>query len=314
MVLKKTALFLFGLSLFLLPGQNSYLVLNSHWRPSEVRAVDYHLPPPSDLPVNVSGQQPPVMSANSVYILDVDSATVLWEKNARQQVLPASTVKIMSALVALEHYRPDDVLTVHYVDDRGQDLGLFKGEQMTFEDLLYASLVSSANDAASVLAQNYPEGEAGFVFRMNEKARELEMEDTYYVNPSGLNDDYFGNLLTGLSLTSARDLSRLTLEAMKNPLFARAVQTLSVQITDVSGNFTYELHNINRLIGQVRGVVGVKTGWTEDAGECLVTYVKRDGRSVLLVVLGSQDRFGESRQLIDWVFGNFQWQPVTLAS
>jgi D-alanyl-D-alanine carboxypeptidase (penicillin-binding protein 5/6) len=99
---------------------------------------------------------------------------------------------------------------------------------------------------------------------------------------------------------------------MKNPTFSKIVGTKQVTVTDVTGKSVYNLKNINELLGAVPGVLGIKTGWTENARENLVTYVKRDGHNVVIAVLGSQDRFGETKELIDWIFTNYQWQEVKL--
>jgi D-alanyl-D-alanine carboxypeptidase (penicillin-binding protein 5/6) len=97
---------------------------------------------------------------------------------------------------------------------------------------------------------------------------------------------------------------------MKIPTFSKIVGTKSISFADVSGKTKYNIKNINELLGTVPGVLGVKTGWTENARENLVTYIERDGHKVMIAVLGSQDRFGETRELIDWIFTNYQWQEV----
>ena len=97
---------------------------------------------------------------------------------------------------------------------------------------------------------------------------------------------------------------------MRDPVFARMVGTKQITFKDVSGKFSYNLRNINELLGNVPGVMGVKTGWTENARENLVTYIERDNHKVMIAVLGSQDRFGETKELIDWIFTNYEWQEV----
>ncbi|MFC1727351.1 D-alanyl-D-alanine carboxypeptidase family protein [Patescibacteria group bacterium] len=309
---KKTIFFLFGLSLFLIPGQGYYKTLQVDQRSPVVRMAPLKISQPSAYPINISGRLQPNITAKSFLILDRDSAVVMAEKNSSQQLLPASTVKIMTALVALDHYQPNDVLTGNNLRHQGQVMEIGQGERLTFLSLLYGLLVSSANDAAEVLAQNYPGGKSNFVAMMNQKARKLNLFGTYYSNPSGLNDDWEGNLLAGLSITTSLDLARLSLEALKNPLFAKVVSTQKTTVFDITGQSAHQLYNINQLLGRVEGVKGIKTGWTEDAQECLVTYVERNGRRVVLVVLGSQDRFGETNILIDWVFENFQWEELDL--
>ncbi len=244
----------------------------------------------------------PIVSAEGALAVDLPSGMSLYEKNPDAPLLPASTTKIVTALVALDAYPLDQTLKVGRLKIDGQKMGLVAGEEMRFEDLLYGLLVYSANDAAEVLAQNYPGGRDAFVFAMNEKAGELSLENTRFYNPSGIDGN--GHV------TTARDLIRVAEVAMRNPEFAKIVSTKQIVVHDVSGKMSYNLRNINELLGKVPGVLGVKTGWTENARENLVTYIERDGHKVMIAVLGSQDRFGETKELIDWIFASYQWQEV----
>lgn len=256
----------------------------------------------------------PVISGQGAFAVDLNSGVPLYEKNADAALLPASTTKIITALVALDSYQLDQVLTVGKgVKVDGQKMGLYSGEQMKVEDLLYGLLVYSANDAAIVLAQNYcaPQntqscGYEVFVNAMNQKAAELFMTNSHFDNPVGLDGTN--------QRSTAKDLVRASEVAMRNPQFAKMVGTKQITVTDVTGKSVYNLRNINTLLGSVPGVTGVKTGWTENARENLVTYVERDGHRVIIAVLGSQDRFGETKELTDWIFSNYQWQSVTLPS
>ncbi len=299
--IKKTLLVLFGLSLFFLPGQNFYLTAQASWQPSLVQEVDLDLTAPTAYPVNFTGREPPFLTAYSVLVLDRDSAVALYQKNARAKLLPASTVKIMTALVSLDHYQLEDVLTVNGVSWEGQDIGLEEGERLSVRALLYGLLVASANDAAQVLAKNYPGGEEAFVIEMNEKAEELNLRDTYFADPTGLSEG---------SYTTTLDLAHLTSQALQNPVFSQMVATSQIVISDLSGQITHPLANINELLGQISGMKGVKTGWTEEAGECLVSLVEREGRGIIVVVLRSGDRFGETAQLVAWAFANHSWEAI----
>ena len=244
----------------------------------------------------------PVLSALGVLAIDVDSQVPLFEKNADSRLLPASTTKIMTALVSLEHYNLNDELAVGRVNVEGQKMGLVVGEVIKFEDLLYGLLIYSANDAAEVLAQNYPGGREAFIKDMNEKALSLHLSQTHFINPSGLDG--------GEHFSSARDLVTLSESAMKNGIFAKVVSTRSFEAKSVDGKIRHRLTNINELIGKVDGVLGVKTGWTENARENLVTYIERDNKKVMIALMGSQDRFGETEELINWIFQNYEWQKV----
>lgn len=252
-----------------------------------------------------SSQTFPVISAQGAIVTDLDSGISLYEKNSTAVLLPASTTKIITALVALDTYNLDQVITIPAgVNIDGQKMGLYAGEQLKVEDLLYGLLVYSANDAAVSLAKAYPGGYDSFVTAMNEKAAALSMTASHFENPVGLDG--------AAQTTTAKDLSRASEVAMRNPEFAKIVGTKSVSLSDVSGKTKYNLANVNTLLGEVPGVLGIKTGWTENARENLVTYIERDGHKVIIVVLGSQDRFGETKELIDWIFANYDWQDVVV--
>ena len=300
----------FCLSFLFLPGQNYYSTLQDSFRPPMVRQVAVKLKP-ADYPVNRTGKEPPLLTADAMVVMDLPSAVVLTAKNENLWLLPASTVKMMTALVALEHYRLNDVLQVGKVSNFGQDMKLMEGEKMTVINLLYGLLVSSANDAALVLAQNYPGGERVFVAKMNQKARELHLRNTYFANPTGLDVDEQDKPLADFSYTTALDLAHLAAEALKNETFRRIVATPRITVTDVSGRIKHQFTDTNQLLGILPGVEGVKTGWTDRAGECLVTLVGRNGKELIIVVLGSQDRFGETAKLIKWVFGNYRWESTS---
>jgi D-alanyl-D-alanine carboxypeptidase (penicillin-binding protein 5/6) len=272
----------------------------------EEPSVDRKFPPNPVLAITDSF---PILSAQGALAVDVDSGISLYEKDSDTKLLPASTTKIVTALVALDSYPLDQVITVGKLDVIGQKMGLFSGEQITVENLLYGLLVYSANDAAEVLAQNYPGGYDVFITAMNAKAKELSMINSNFQNPTGLD----GNN----QITTAKDLVRVSEVAMRNPIFSKMVGTKSVTFSDVYGKVKFNLKNINQLLGVVPGVLGVKTGWTENARENLVTYLERDGqngdtRKVMIAVLGSQDRFGETKELIDWIFSNYDWQEVSV--
>lgn len=244
----------------------------------------------------------PYISARGAVILDKDSQVPLFEKNAGIRFSPASTTKIMSALVALEYFKPDDILTVkdYYTD--GAVLDLTKGEQFKFEDLLFAMLLPSANDAARTIAANYPGGESAFVVRMNEKAKELGLKNTHYADPAGLMDTS--------GYTTPLELARLASIAMQNPDFARIVSTKKRTISNMLGK-AYELENLNVLL-DIPGVNGVKTGYTEEAGQVLVTSQVIPGtqKEVIVVVMQSEDRFQDSRTLLNYLDGNISYQSI----
>lgn len=256
------------------------------------------------IPVLEKDKTFPILSGQGVIAIDLDSSVVLYEKDADLKLLPASTTKIATALVAMDYWQPDQVITIGKVSVDGQKMGLVEGEQMTVGDLLNGLLIYSANDAAEAFAIAYPEGKDAFITAMNAKAREIHLLNTHFMNPTGLDQD--GHYST------ARDMVRLAQVAMKNPLFASIVATKQKIVKSQDGKIVHYLTNINELLGKVDGVMGVKTGWTENARENLVTYIQRGNKRVIIALLGSQDRFGETKELIDWIYGNYVWQEPPL--
>lgn len=235
----------------------------------------------------------PNVTAHASVIMDKETKAVLYAKNKDFRFSPASTTKIMTALVALEYFKPFDILTVKNVVRDGSILGMYEGQGFTFENLLYAMMLPSANDAAFVIAQNYPGGTDGFIKKMNEKAEELNLPNTQFGDPAGLLDkkDY----------TTAVELARLTTYALDNKLFAKVVSTPEKIIYDTNGN-SYIVDNRNKLLG-VNGVNGVKTGTTEEAGNVLVTSKNIKDRTIVTIVLRSEDRFADTMKLLDMVDG-----------
>lgn len=272
-------------------------------RAKELGIKLYDIGDASSLPVLIGTQTYPVLSAQGIIAVDSGSNTTLYEKNADQPLYPASTTKIVTALVALDYYKADQILTVINPQVDGQKMGLMTNEQMTFENLLNGLLIYSANDAAVTIADNYPGGRDAFVTAMNNKIQDLHLEHSHFANPVGLDDP--------TQLVTARDMVRVAEIAMQNSTFASIVGTKEKVITDVTGKFNYDLVTVNQLLGSVDGVIGVKTGYTEAARENLVTDVVRNNHTVFITVLGSQDRFGETKELINWIYGSYNWQAVT---
>ena len=244
----------------------------------------------------------PIVSAQAALAIDLSSMTPLYEKNPDLTLLPASTTKIVTALVAMDYFQDNNILKVDGFKTDGQKVGLVEGEEITAGNLLDALLIFSANDAAETLAQNYPGGVEGFIAAMNEKVKEYNLTNTYFDNPVGFdgNNHY----------STARDLIRIAMIAMRNPHFAQRVNQKEKIITSVDGKIIHKIVSTNKLLGTVEGVSGVKTGWTENARENLVTYIERGDKKVMIALLGSQDRFGETKEIINWIFSNYEWKEV----
>lgn len=294
-------IFLFLIFLFL-PGQGDLWQLETFWKSPKVKAVEFLLPELPLYPESLTQKEFPTLSAKAYFIFDPVSGVVLASKAENLRLAPASTTKIMTALVSQEVYLPNQILTVPDFFVEGQKAKFVKGEEISAENLLIALLVGSANDAAEVLARDYPEGREAFVRKMNEKARQFSLDNTYFINPTGI--DEVGHFST------ARDLARLSRLALTNQNFAQIVSYPRVSVANADGKITHSMLNINELLAEVPGVKGVKTGWTDEAGECLVTLVERDGEKIISVVLGSEDRFGETKKIINWVYDNFAWREL----
>ncbi len=298
-------LFLVAIGFFLLlsPGQNKYFAITE--KPSSLlRSLPFLVPTPAPYPTNITGLYPGTeITGQGIVIVDVDSGVYLYKRNEEEQLAPASTTKIMTALVALDKYKLDDVLTVRATVNSGQTMKLVFGERLTVENLLYGTLIQSANDAAFVIADNFSAGISAFVEAMNKKAADLHLTKTHFTNPVGYDDP--NHKMTPM------DLARLSSIALTNPTIAKMVAIPQITVSDVTHTYFHPLANVNQLLGKIPGVGGIKTGWTEAAGENLVTLVERNGHMVIIVLLKSSDRFGETAKLIDWVFGNYQWKEFT---
>ncbi|QIB68364.1 D-alanyl-D-alanine carboxypeptidase [Aminipila butyrica] len=250
-------------------------------------------------------------------LIDAKTGTVLYNKGMDLQREPASTTKIITGLLAIENLPLDKVVTIDgetpFTD--GSRIYLIEGEQITVEDLLYALFLSSANDAAVALAIEMAGSVEDFAVMMNQKAKELGAKNTNFVNPNGLHAD--GHL------TTSYDLAVIAKAAMENPTFRKYVTTYkhTIEPTNKQEEPRY-LYNTNRLLydektkvsvnGVLRtakydGVTGIKTGYTGQAGGCLVAGASRDGTELIAVVMKSTDsgRFGDSIALLDWGFENY---------
>ncbi len=243
--------------------------------------------------------EPLPVTARSVAVIDEATGMPLFEKDPNLKHLPASTTKLMTALTALETCSPDEAVTINRVEKSGTQMGLEVGDRVTIENLIYGLLIASGNDAAYALADNCAVSFSDFIENMNKKAQELNLANTHFRNPAGFDDN--------MQYSTARDLAELARVATANPLVAKTVKTKSTVVTDVTGLRTYYLENVNKLLGIVEGVNGVKTGQTDGALEIVITTTIRNGHGIIISVLGSKDRFGESQSLIEWAYSNYIW-------
>lgn len=254
---------------------------------SRITTRNYALPVGKYLFLTKPIEQP--ISAQSAVILDRVSKTVLYEKNSHVRFSMASTTKLMTALVGAEYFKPDDILSTYTTQVEGVNVGVEMGSRLFFKDALYGLLLPSGNDIALMIAQNYPGGEKAFVQKMNQKAKELHLVNTYFADPAGLNDD--GNY------TTASELAELATQVAKNEEISLVIGTKFKVISTVDNTRTFELSNLNRLLGYY-GVTGMKTGHTEGAGDVLITSTTLSGHEYIIVVMQSQDRFSDTEILL----------------
>lgn len=235
--------------------------------------------------------------AKALVVYDPSTRTIVYGKNYTFRFSPASTAKIMTATLALEHYNLNAVIAVNGVSTVvGSKMGLVEGEQMSIQNLLYGLMLPSGNDAAFVLASNYPGGYHSFVKKMNEKAKELYLYNTHFVDPAGYDDANY---------TTAQDLARLAAYAMTNTMFRKIVSTKHILVFNTQKTIPHDLTNLNELLG-MKGIEGVKTGFTNEAGEVLVTAYDYQGKMYIIVVLNSSDRFGDTEKVINDVVDKIQ--------
>lgn len=255
---------------------------------------------PDEMSALLRLSEPPAVTADAALVLELDAGRTLFALHPDDPVSPASTAKIMTALVVLQHADLDVAVTVsvNAAGIGGSRMGLVAGETLSVRDLLVGLLLPSGNDAAVALAEHVAGSETAFVALMNQTASALGLSATQFANPHGL--DAPGQT------TSAADLAQVAKAALAYPYFAQVVAEPSAR---VAGRV---LTNTNQLLGSYRGADGIKTGTTEAAGECLVASVSRRGHRVLAVVLGSADRYADVAALLDYVAAGWRWGSAGL--
>ena len=267
--------------------------------------------------VAYAASDPPTIQAETGVVIDVKTGQVLYDKNMNEQRYPASTTKVITAILALENLDLNKVVTIDAETPftGGSRIYLLEGEQITVEQLLYALLLESANDAAVALGKEIAGDIPSFAEMMNKKAAELGAKNTHFVNPNGLHDD--------AHVTTAYDLATIAREAMKNEKFRELVTTYRYVIPATNKQDTRYLYNTDRLIydektkvpvngvmrvAKYEGATGIKTGYTPEAGGCLIAGAIRGDTELISVVMKSTDagRFGDAIALLDYAFDNYK--------
>lgn len=237
----------------------------------------------------------PEIAGDAGILVEINSGDVLFEQNSNEKRPIASLVKIMTAIIALEHKNLDEKI---YITQSATEVGensmqLNAGEVFTLEDLLYGLILHSGNDSAYAISENVAGNSDRFVEWMNIKAKKLGMQDTKFTDPSGLDDTAY---------STPTDLVKLTRYALKNPQFRKIVSTVEYEIFGTNENKYIYLYNQTNLLTTYPGVAGIKTGFTEKAGLSLVTYAENEGREVVGIVLNSIDRKGDMILILDHGF------------
>lgn len=244
------------------------------------------------------------ITAESAILMDVRTGEILYSKDIHRRMEPASTTKILTAIVAIERGGMNDRLTVseNASHIEGSSIWLAEGEQHTLSDILHGLLLSSGNDAAVTIAENLAGNEAQFVRWMNEKARQLGAVDSNFMNTNGLPDP--GHR------TSVHDMALVSRYALQLPALAQIVRTRRHVMPWPEHEWDRALINHNKLLWRYEGADGVKTGYTRSAGHCLVASATRNGQQLLAVVFRSRNTYNDCAELFDWGFQNFALQMV----
>ena len=234
--------------------------------------------------------------AKSAIVIDADSGEVLFGRNEKQKLPMASTTKIMTALISLEQESVDDEFTVdsEAIKVEGSSMGLKTGDKVTLRKLCVGMLLPSGNDAANAAAVHIAGSVDKFVNLMNDKASALGLKDTHFVTPSGL-DDY-----TDEHYSTAYDMAKLAAEALENDDFAAICRESAITID--LGNEKRTYYNTNKLLGSCEGVIGVKTGFTDKAGRCLVSACRRKDKTLICVTLNDRSDWEDHKALYDYCF------------
>lgn len=244
------------------------------------------------------------VSADSAILIEATTGRVLFEQNAYEKRPMASTTKVMTAVLALEHCDLDDIVEVsdNASGVGGSSIWLEVGEHMPLSDMLFGLMLSSGNDAAIAIAEHVAGSVDAFVQMMNNKATEIGAYNTHFANPNGLPaDDHY---------TTAYDLALICAYAMSNDFFCEIVKTQYKTIPWEGHEWDRVVKNKNKLLWNYDGGNGIKTGYTDAAGKCLCAAAKRDGMQLISVVLNAPDMFNDCTKLLDYGFENYSFRTL----
>ena len=280
---------------------------------AKVLTVLHPAPTPTSVPVlTVQGTLPPIQSA-ATYLLDADTNHVLVNINGQKRLPMASTTKIMTALLAIRKGHLDQIVTVQQdavnevKKNGGSSAQLVVGDQIRLRDLLYGLMLPSGDDAAIAIADTISGSPASFVKLMNNYAHQLHLTQTHYSNANGLTNMLPNGQVDSSHYTTATDLAQLTRVALQNPLFAQIAELQRYVLPATSTHHAYTWETTDNLLSHYAGVTGVKTGYTVEAGYCLVFSAINAGHHLIGILLHDSDndtdqRFVDAQILLDWGF------------
>lgn len=266
------------------------------------------------------GEEAPQLSlyalSATVGVADENGYRLLYGKEEEIPLPMASTTKIMTCILALEYGDLNSTARVsaYAASQPKVDAGLLEGEEYRLEDLLYSLMLESHNDTAVVIAEHIGGSVEGFARLMNEKAREIGINEAYFITPNGLDAQDGG----GVHSISAKDLTRLSAYAMENEAFMNIINTSSYSFTDVTGHHGIYLQNANAFLDRNSMAVGIKTGYTNDAGYCFAGAIQWEGRLLVSAVLGSGwppnrgYKWSDTERLFDYVIENYSMETIAL--
>lgn len=254
---------------------------------------------PNFIPIRNWAIEEPEIQAKAAGVFDPDGEKFLYQKNIREKLPIASVTKMMTAIIALENLKLEDIVTISKkaVMTEGENGQLIIGEELTVRDLLYIMLMESSNDAAIALTDTLD----NFVILMNKKVEELDLKDTEFIDSTGISKWNYSTVL---------ELAKLAKYSFTKPLIWQILGIKELEIISQNGQIKHNLVNTNKLLGEIPEIIGGKTGFTDEAGGCMLAMIKildKPGDYLITIVLGSKDRELETKKLIEWIREAYVW-------